>query len=115
MSKLVQMAQGNKVTALSGKTASYTTIPQKANNHNAIRLYFQITAGSGTWTIKLQGQSNSGTWVDCYDNNGNQMHISGATSNISQSFVTLPEKFRIVATEDSDGATVTVDYELFSV
>lgn len=112
---MIQMANGSKKTAMSGKTSTYTTELLKSNEHNGIRLYFIMTSGTGTWTIKLQGKSNSGEWVDCYDNLGNQMSINNVTANKSQSFVTLPHIFRIVATEEVDGATVTVDYELFSV
>jgi hypothetical protein len=112
---LVQMAQGIKKTLMTGKDETTTSEPCTSYGHNAIRIYFIITAGSGTWSVKIQGKSKSGSWVDAYDNAGNQMIIASTTANKSQAFVCLPETFRIVATEVADGATVTVEYELFSV
>ena len=111
----VQMASGNRKSLMSSITATTTSQPQKSNDHNAIRIYFEIVTGSGTWTIKLQGKSPTNFWIDLYDHNNNQMSMSSVTANKSQAFVYLPKEFRIVATEDSDGATVNIGYDLFSV
>lgn len=115
MSNLTQMAQGAKKIVLNGIIITTTSEPNISNGHNAIRVYFNITAGAGTWTIKVQGKSPNDTYTDCYDSNGTQMIMSSLTADRGQSFVCLPDKFRIVATEDSDGATIDVSYELFSV
>lgn len=114
MVNLIQMAKGARVLLMNGVVVTTTSTPCKANGHNAITIYFNITAGSGTWTIKLQGKSPNGTFTDIYDFKGDQMYINGATADKAQSFLSLPETFRIVATEDGNGATVDVSYELFS-
>lgn len=115
MSSLIQMAQGTKKVVLNGITATTTSEPNISNGHNAIRVYFNITVGTGTWTIKVQGKSPNGTYTDCYDSNGVQMIMSSLSADRSQAFICLPDKFRIVVTEDVDGATIDVSYELFSV
>jgi hypothetical protein len=112
---LNQKPRGKKVLLMSGITATTTSSNQKANGHNAIRIDFRITVGSGTWTIKIQNKSVTGAYIDAYDHNGNQMYINGATADKSQVFLYLADDFRIVATEDGDGATVSVSYQVFSV
>lgn len=115
MSNLTQMAQGLRVALMTGITGTTTSVPQRAKGHNAIRLHFNSTAGSGTWSIKVQGKGPDGNFSDAYDQNGTQMAMNSITADKCQAFVCLPEHFRIVATEDGDGATVNVGYELFSV
>ena len=115
MLETVRMDRGIKVNAHTGIAATTTSMEIDSKGHNAIILYFIITAGSGTWTIKIQGKSPLGTFVDMYDLNGNLMAISSVTANKAMQFVGIPNNFKIVATEDVNGATVNVGYELMSV
>lgn len=117
MMGLVQLARNGAITPseLTTITATTTSTAKKSDQHNALVLYFNITAGAGTWTVKLQGKSGNGTYTDAYDVNGNAMELSGVTADRCQTFVGIPSEFKIVATEDVNGATVTVSYELFSV
>lgn len=111
---LIQLARGKKVTVHSAISATTTSEQQKSNGHNAIIIYFDIT-GSGTWTIKLQGRAVNGNYIDMYDVNGNLMGLSAVTVDKAQIFAGIPDDFKIVATEDVNGATCTVMYELLTV
>lgn len=114
--RIIQLDRGEAVTEHNSITATTTGKKRKCNYNNAMELYFILVSGSGTWTIKIQGLAPDGTnWIDYYDNNGNQMAISSVTASKAQTFVGIPEIFRIVSTEDVNGATVTVAYKLFSV
>jgi len=112
---IVQLAKGLKKTVHNGITVTTTSEPQKANGHNALILYFDMTAGTGTWTVKIQGQAPNGTYIDVYNAEGDAMSLASVTADKAQVFAGIPETFRIVATEDVNGATVTVGYELMSV
>jgi hypothetical protein len=111
----ITLQRGRAETILSGITATTTTKPLDCHNANAIILYFNLTAGSGTWTVKIQGKASDGTYIDMYDVNGNAMELTGVTADKAQIFVGIPNEFKIVATEDVDGATVSIGYELLSV
>lgn len=111
----IQLARGNRVTVHSGITATATSTNQESRGHNSLILYANFTAGSGTWTIKIQGKSPDGAYIDMYDVNGNAMELSSITADKAQFFVGIPNDFKIVAEEDGDGATVTIGYELLSV
>ena len=117
METMIQIARGKKVTVMSGITVSTTSANQDSRGHNAILLYFNMTAGTGTFTVKIQGKvpDTVDTYVDVYDNNDNLLAMSSVTASQGKFLVGLPYDFKIVATEDVDGATVTVAYELLSV
>lgn len=115
---IVQLAKGSVISPaeLTGIEATAVGIAQRAKGHNAIIIYFDMTAGSGTWSIKLQGaEKDGGTYIDMYKEDGNAMAIASATADKAQVFKGIPEHFRIVATEDVTGATVSVRYELLSI
>ena len=113
----MQLARGAKIVPaeLTGITATTTSIAYNCKGHNAMILYFNLTAGTGTFTVKIQGKSPDGAYVDMYDNGGYIMALSSVTADKAQLFVGIPYDFKIVATESVDGATVTVSYELLSV
>ena len=115
---MVQLARGSKITPadLTGITVSTTSSYRESRGHNALILFFNLTAGTGTWTIKIQSRvPETNTFVDHYDNNGNLLAISSATASQSKFMVGIPDDFKIVATEDVDGGTVTIAYELLTV
>lgn len=113
----IQLAHGQRVTLsdLTGVTANTTGIEQKAHGHNAIILFADLTVVAGEYSVKIQGKSPSGTFMDLYDHNGNLMEMSSITADKAQLFVGIPEYFRLVVTEDTNGGTLTVGYELMSV
>lgn len=112
---LTQFARGKKVKLMTGKTVSYTSEPQTSNGHNTIIVSFNLTTGSGTWSVKVQGKAPDGNFLDLYDINGNLMSLSSVTADKMQCFKGLTDIFRIVATEDVNGATVNVGYELLTM
>ena len=113
---IVELCKGTIRNAIPALTAVTTTSPaQKAKGHNAIIIFAKIT-GTGTWSIKVQGAtSGNGTFMDVTDYKGDAMAISSATASKAQVFKGLPENFKIVATEDANGATIEVDYELITL
>lgn len=118
MGPLVQFARGSAVSPaeMTGITATTTSKVCSARGHNALILYTKFVTGSGTWTVKIQGALTAdGTYMDMYDSAGNLMAISSATASKAKLMVGIPSHFKIVATEDSNGATVDVGYELLTV
>lgn len=112
---MIQLAKGKRKTVLSAIEATTTSEPQKANGHNALILFFNIGAGGGKYSVKLQGLSPDGAYIDLYKEDGNQMILSEATADKAQVFTGIPETFRIVATEDVNGSAATIGYELFTI
>jgi hypothetical protein len=113
----MKLDRGKKLTIHSAITASVTSANCKnydSNGQNAMILYLYIN-GTGTWTVKIQGKSPSGVYMDMYDVNGSIMAISSATASKAQLFVGIPSDFKIVPTEDADGAAATIGIEMFSV
>lgn len=118
MGGLVQLAKGAIVSPaeLQAITATKTSNYQRANGHNAVIIHFDIGAGGGAWTLKIQGATaNNGNFADMYDSNSNLMSTGSISADRCQLFVGIPEHFKIVATEDVNGSTVSVSYELLTV
>lgn len=115
--ELIQLARGKKFVPpeLTGITATTTSNEYNSKGHNAIIIYVNFTTVAGTYSVKLQGKSPDGAFMDMYDNNGNLMTIASATADKAQLFVGIPDNFKIVSTEDTDGGTLTISYELLSV
>lgn len=116
--ELIQMAKGAIVspTELQSITATTTSNVQRARGHNAMIMYVEFVTGSGTWSVKVQGAiAGNGTFIDVYKEDGNAMTIASATASKAIVFKGIPEHFKIVATEDSNGATIKVHYELFTI
>lgn len=113
--QIIKLAKGEVTTAHSAINATATSAVIKTNMHNAALLSCDIT-GTGAWTMKLQGAITSdGTYMDLYDSNGNLMSTGSITADRMQLFVGLPEFIKVVATEDTDGATMTVKVQPISV
>ncbi len=114
----VNLERGRKIspTELAGIVETTTSTSQKNVDQNAMLLYLNLTAGTGTFTLKIQGKvpRTIDTYVDMYDHNGILMSFTTASS-AGRFIVGIPDDFKIVATEDVDGATVSVAYELLSV
>lgn len=111
----VALSRGKKETILSQITATETSQPINGKGENTMILYVIFTAGAGTFSFKVQGLVGIDTWVDVYDLNGDLMGISSATATQGKLIAGIPDNFRIVATEDADGATVDVAYETFTL
>lgn len=115
----VNLERGRKIspTELAGIVVTTISTNQENVDQNAMILFFNLTAGTGTWTLKIQSKvpGTIDTYVDHYDNAGNLMAMSSITASRSQFFAGIPYDFKIVATEVADGATVSIAYELISV
>lgn len=118
MIDVIQLDRGGEVapSELAGIVATTTGTSQRSYGHNAIIIYLNLTAGTGTFTLKLQGKvpGTTNTYVDMYDHNGIAMDFTTASSS-AKFIVGIPNEFKIIATEDVNGATVSVAYELLSV
>ncbi len=117
MCREVQLARGPVVapSELTAIEATTTSAAKRARGHNSIIIYVDFTAGSGTFSIKVQGaEKDGGTYIDMYKEDGNAMAMASVTADKAQVFSGIPEHFKIVATEDSNGATISVRYELFT-
>lgn len=111
LTDIYQMSKGNVITALSTKTATSTSDKIDCTGYNAI-LVQAIISVAQNWTFKVQGSmTKNGTYTDCYElaNTGSMAAMSYQT-NASKMFLFkgIPDWIKIVATEDVDGATVSV-------
>lgn len=110
-------AETSKTTITAFNTISVTTISSQINtfSFNACLISALIT-GTGTWNIKIQGKFTSdGTFMDIYDNVGDLLSTGNISANQIQMFVGLPTYIQIVATEITDGSTLTCKVQLINV
>jgi hypothetical protein len=103
--------KGNVVTAHSAITATATSKKIDCRGKNGILIEASISAAKN-WTFKIQGcMTENGTYVDWYEQaNTGVMTLMSHQANASRGFTFkgIPDWIKIVATEDEDGATVTV-------
>lgn len=98
-------------------TINTTTTSSEVNidGHNAVLVSVLIT-GTGTWKVDVQGRFNtSGTVMDIYDHNDNQLTTGNLTASRMKLFVCVPDLIKVVATEIADGATCTVRIQPITV
>ena len=112
---LVKMGKGTVTTAHSAISATATSSAINVNFHNAALVAVDFT-GSGSWTVKLQGALTSdGVYKDLYDNNGSLLSTGSISADRIQLFVGLPENIKVVATEDSGTASITVKVQPITI
>lgn len=88
-------------------SVSNTSTTVDCTGFNACLVSVNIT-GTGTWNVSLQGKFTSdGTFMDIYDNNGNQLSFGNTSTNQIKLFVAIPNYIQVAATEVVDGATLT--------
>lgn len=108
MIQIEKMPKGNAVVAHNAIEGTTTSGEISVKGYNAAFVSVDIT-GTGTWKIDLQGKlSASGTYMDLYDNNDNQLTTGNLTADRIKLFVAIPDYIKVVATEVVDGATCTV-------
>jgi len=114
--RVIQLEKGKPQNLIPAGTAVTTTSRAvKADGHNAILVYSEIT-GTGSYNVKLNGASSfDGTYMDVYDHNGELMQTGTISTSRVQLFVGLPENFKVVASEAVDGSTIKIDFELLTV
>jgi len=113
-----KMGKGGIVTAHSAIVATATSAEIDCRGYNAVLIEASLSA-TFNWTFKVQGcMVSGGTFVDCYEqaNTGSMVAMFHQT-NASRIFLFkgIPDYIKIVATEDADGATVTVKVQPLNV
>jgi hypothetical protein len=115
MGKGIKLSKGDVTTTHSAITATTTSAEVDCRGYNAILISAAISAAVQNWTFKVQGcMASGGTFVDCYElANTGTMTLMSYQTNVSKIFVFkgIPDYIKIVATEDVDGATVTVQVQ----
>ena len=103
--------KGNVITVHSAIEATATSDPVDCRGYNALLVYFD-TSAANNWTIKVQGApSRNGTYADVYElANTGSMAAMSYQLNADRVFIFkgIPDWVKVVATEDVNGATVTV-------
>jgi hypothetical protein len=110
--------KGPVTTAHSAIQATATSAPIDCTGYNAVLVEASISA-TFNWTFKVQGcLTENGTYVDCYElANTGSMALMSYQTNASKVFLFkgIPDWIKIVATEDANGATVTVRVQPLNV
>lgn len=106
-----ELMRGIVTTAHNAITGTATSSAIDMQGFNGIMIYF-TTDMARNWTISLTGSdSSTGTFAAVYEqaNTGTMAAMSYQT-NANRVFVFkgVPNYVKVVATEDADGATVTV-------
>lgn len=110
--------KGTVTTALNAITTTTISATVSTVGYNAVLISFNTTDTGSLypWNVKLQGKFTSdGTFMDIYDNNGNQLTMGNASANMQRLFIGIPDYIQIVATEVTDGATVTIRVQPINV
>ncbi len=113
-----KMSKGPVTTAHNAITMTTTSNEIDCRGYNAVLIEASISAAFN-WTFKIQGcMVSGGTFVDCYEQaNTGTMTLMSYQCNASRIFLFrgVPDYIKIVATEDQDGATVTVKVQPLNV
>jgi hypothetical protein len=109
-----KMSKGGITLVHNAITATATSDEQDCRGYNAVLVSVNIS-DAYNWTFKIQGSlASGGTFVDCYEqaNTGVMVAMSYQT-NVSKIFLFkgIPDFIKIVATEDENGATVSVSIQ----
>jgi hypothetical protein len=102
------VTKGSTTLALNGVLVSQYSNDISCKGYNACLVSVNLS-GTGIWNISIQGKFTSdGTYMDLYDNNGNQASFGNISTNMLRTFIGMPDFIKIVATEITDGSTLTV-------
>jgi hypothetical protein len=104
---------------MSAKTATTTSSEIDARGYNAILISIAISVQVKNWTTKLQGAFvSTGTYFDLYEMaNTGTMTLMSYQTNASKMFLFkgIPDYVKIVATEDEDTSTMSIEAQLLNV
>lgn len=112
-----KMGKGTRITAatlgLSAVTATTTSTEINMSSHNYVAVFITV-AGGYNWAVKLQGAANSGgTFMDLYDGSSQCSVQLQNTTRVIMWPCGAPYA-KIVATEDTDGTSCTVEVVPFN-
>jgi hypothetical protein len=103
--------KGNVTTVHNAISATATSAAIDCRGKNGLLMQVEFSAAAN-WTFKIQGSlTQHGTYADWYEQaNTGVMKAMSYQTNASKGFTFkgVPDWVKIVATEDVDGATVTV-------
>jgi|WetSurMetagenome_2_1015567.scaffolds.fasta_scaffold378824_1 hypothetical protein len=107
--------KGNVTTILNAVSATTTSSALKIIDQNALLLSANLT-GTGVWSISLQGKfAVDGTFMDLYDNNGNQLTLGSISTNQMRLLACIPDYIQVIATLVSGTGTLTVKIQPINV
>lgn len=113
-----KMGKGTVTTAHNAITATTTSTAITCTGYNSALVYVTLDSAKN-WTFKVQGAMElAGTYVDWYElANTGSMAAMSYQCNASRGFIFkgIPDYIKIVATEDEDGATVTVKVQPLNI
>lgn len=113
-----KMGKALPITAHDAISATATSEEISCVGYNAVLVYVTFS-DTYNWTFKVQGcLTTGGTFVDWYElANTGSMAAMIYQCNASRGFVFkgIPDYIKIVATEDQDGATVTVKVQPLNI
>lgn len=112
------IVKGSKLATIATTDATKTSDPIDARGFNAVLVKITLS-GAANWTIKLQGAFNrNDAYLDIYEqaNTGTFVAMSHQT-NASKMilFKGISDWIKVVATEDVDGQTCSVEVQLLNV
>lgn len=107
--------KGTVTTAHNTITSTATSATIDCTGFNACLVSVNIS-GTGTWKCDVYGMFTSdGTMMPIYDNVGNLLSTGNVSSNQIQLFTAIPNYIEIIATEITNGATVTIKVQPINV
>lgn len=113
------LIKGNITKVHDAITATATSGVIDCSGYNAILVDVAISGGANNWTFKVQGcMTSGGTFVDLYEQaNTGSMVAMTYQCNASRMFIFrgIPDFIKIVATEDVNGSTVTVNVQPINI
>jgi hypothetical protein len=111
MAQMTKIYKGAVTTAHNAIVGTTTSAAIDCRGYNSTLIQATISV-SHNWTFSVQGcLTSSGTFTDWYEQaNTGVMTLMSYQTNASKGFVFkgVPDYVKIVATEDVDGATVSV-------
>jgi len=105
------MVKGEVTTAHNAITGTATSTEISCVGYNSILIEVDISVATKLWTFTVQGcMVSGGTFIPCSETIAGNINPMSYQTNISDgwAFKGIPDYIKIVATEDEDGATVTV-------
>ena len=110
--KITKQYAGGVTVAHSAITGTATSAEIDCRGYNSLLVEANITVATKLWTFKLTGcLTSGGTFSDVYElANTGVMTVMSYQTSTSKIFLFrgIPSFVKIVATEDEDGATVSV-------
>lgn len=110
--------KSSPISVLNKAATTTTSGPLDAHGKNAVLVKI-VLSGTANWTISVQGAFNrNDTYIDLYElaNTGAMAKMTYQTNSSKMIlFKGIPNWIKIVATEDVDGETCSIDVQFINV